>query len=327
MRRRIKRTTKQYIIVALISIIVIGSAAIFTSFVYINQIRGEYQQLLDTAYNDMEMNKKNVYVTTNDIQAGDIITEDNIERRYIYATQPEETYMVENDVGKVSIVDIPMGTQVICSMLSENIISSELRELEYNVININSNIINQDTVDIRISYPNGETYIILSKKVIKGFSPETTNCFFWMEEEEILRMSAAIVDAGLYPGSKLYISKYIEPSIQEESIITYTPSLSILSLIESDPNIVERCSQELNREVRKALENRMAASMALDVTSIEWNIKTNNQFIGTTSDTDPANGTTVTPISKQESIEENPKNYLFYAEEVEVKKGDVEYGE
>ncbi len=64
-------------------------------------------------------------------------------------------------------------------------------------------------------------------------------------------MSAAIVDASLYHGSKLYMTKYIEPNIQEASIITYTPSVSILSLIENDPNIVNRCSQVLNKEVRR----------------------------------------------------------------------------
>ena len=275
LRYRMKRSTKQYIIVALICIIVIGGAAIATAFVITSQIREEYIAKLQDAYNDLEINKRFVYVTTKEISSGEPLSKDNIAKMTVYSSQPQEYFMTEQAIGKVALINLKADTQVLTGMVTENAVSSELREMEYQVITMNSNIIGNDTVDIRIVYPNGESYVVLAKKGMKGISEDAVTCYLWMKEEEILRMSAAIVDASLYPGSKLVTSRYIEPAIQEESVVTYIPSLSILSLLEKDPNIVERCSQELEREVRKALENRLAGSMTTDVSKISWDVDSN----------------------------------------------------
>jgi hypothetical protein len=42
-------------------------------------------------------------------------------------------------------------------------------------------------------------------------------------------------------------------------------------------------SQELNKEVRKALENRLADSLATDVSVIKWNVNPNVNFINDTT--------------------------------------------
>ncbi|HWT74294.1 MAG TPA: SAF domain-containing protein [Mobilitalea sp.] len=341
MRKKMKRTTKQYIIVAIICIIVMGGAAVTTALMITGQIKDKYASLLDKANQEMNENKHTVYIAVNEISAGDYITEENAEMQTVYSTQPIDAYITSEDMGKVALINIMSGTQVLKSMLSDKMISSELRELEYTVIYVSSNVANNDYVDVRISYPNGESYVILSKKLMKGFLPETSTCYLWLDEKELLRMSAAIVDAGLYNGSRLYVTKYIEPNIQEASVVNYIPSLSILSLLESDPNIIERASQELSRELRKSLENRLADSMETDVSQISW-------------DTNP-NVLAVTPFPKQEELvtetlpdpnqeSQNTDNvttddgselgsnagtgdYFYYAEEEQAKESDIEYGE
>ena len=272
LKRKLRRTTKQYIVVSLICIIVIGGAAFFTSILFIGQIRAEYKQQLQKALSDMQANQRDVFIAITDISAGDYITEDKLEKMFVYSSQPKDLFITEDDIGKMAIIDIPSQTQVLITMLARENVSSELREVEYNVININSNIVENDTVDIRICYPNGENYVVLSKKIIKSYIAETASCHLWLNEEEQLRMSAAIVDAALYTGSYLYVTKYIEPNIQEASIVNYTPSLAILNLLETDPNILVKASQELNRTVRKQLENRLALSMDIDVSDIKWDV-------------------------------------------------------
>ncbi|NLO08279.1 MAG: hypothetical protein GX129_00185 [Clostridiales bacterium] len=271
-RRKLKRTTKQYIIVALICILVIGSAAIITSIISIGQVREEYEYILSEAKKEMNDNKKSVFIALSDIRTGEILSKDKVEEKIVYSSQPIESYISKDELGKAVMIDIPEGTHIVKGMLAENLVSSILREIEYDVIHISSNIVANDYVDVRIFFPNGENYIVLSKKSLKGYQPGTPLCYMWVDEEEILRMSAAIVDAALYQGSKLLVTKYIEPNIQDASIITYVPNISVLSLIEHDPNIVERCSQLLNKEVRMALENRLAESMGMDVSSIRWNL-------------------------------------------------------
>lgn len=344
MRRRMKRTTKQYIIVAFICIFVLGGAAAFTAIVVTSQIRDKYATQLSDVRKDMEANKKTVYIASADIMTGDYITTDNVAAQTVYATQPAETYITADDIGKVALINISTGTQVLKSMLSGNLIDSELREVEYTVINISTNIVNNDTVDVRIFYPNGESYVVLSKKIIKGYAPGATTCFFWLDEEELLRMSAAIVDAGLYAGSNLYVTKYIEPNIQAASVANYTPSLSILSLLESDPNILDRVTQELSKDVRKSLENRLADSLDTDVSTISWDVNPNvqsNQITtpaptpglaeDSTTDTQPItqqnNPTSIPEDGKELGNADSKDNYFYYTEEETAKEDDVEYGE
>lgn len=342
--RRIKRSTKQYIIVALICIIVIGGAATLTSIIITAQIKEEYQALLNTAHQELEANQKNAYIALTDINCGDVIQMDKVEKKTVYSSQPQDTFISQEDIGMTALVDIPAGTQILSPMLTDNSISDELREVEYQVININSNIANNDTVDIRLCYPNGESYVVLSKKIIRGYTAGNTSCYFWNDEEEILRMSAAVVDASLYSGSTLFVTKYIEPNIQEASVVNYTPSISILSLLESDPNILEKASQELGRQVRKALENRLADSLGTDISTISWDLDPNSQpnlptaipqeslEKGSVIEIPPSQ----TDIESKENTSETQSelgsglstdDYFYYTEEQQANESDIEFGE
>lgn len=335
-RKKIRRTTKQYIIVALICIVVIGGAATVTAFLVVGQIRDEYRYRLNQATNELLANQRDVYVASTDIYAGDTITENKLELTRVYSSQPKELYISKKDIGRIAIVDIPCQTQLLTNMLSVENVASELRELEYNVINFNANIAEKDTVDVRICYPNGESYVILAKKIVKGYIPEAAICHLWLNEEEILRMSAAIVDAGLYKGAYLYVTKYIEPNVQEPSIVNYTPGLAILTLLETDPNVLFRATQELSREVRKQLENRLAMSMGVNVAKINWDINPNVSADFDSLWDEKSNDRALQEISplQDESktgdelgMQTPTDKFNYFIEEVRAKERDIEYGE
>jgi len=336
LRRKLRRSTKQYIIVSLICICVIGGAAILTTAVLTGQIREEYRLLLNEAYQEAESNQRDVYVAIVNIGAGDYITENKLEKMRAYSSQPEELFITEDYIGQMAIIDIPAGTQVLTTMLAETNVSSELRELEYRVVNFNSNIVEKDTVDIRICYPNGESYIILSKKTLVGYEPETATCSLWLDEEEQLRMSAAIVDAALYTGAYLYVTKYIEPNIQGASIANYTPSLAILTLMETDPNILVKATNELGRMVRKQLENRLAMSMGIDVSKINWDIDTNISMAVGRKREDEALVQNADSLARPEEKnelaggpegEKKSDDFNYFIEEEKARESDIEYGE
>lgn len=273
--KNIKRTTMQYIIVSVICILIMGGAAFFTSFVFTNHIKEEYNALLEEAYSEMESNKRTVYIAASEITSGEVITEDKVIKKTVYAAQPQNSYMSGKELGQAALINITKDTHILKAMLTENAMDSGMREMEYQVVNLNSNIENFDTVDLRIFFPNGEDYIVLSKKVIKGIAPDFQSCLLWLSEEEILRMSSAIVDAYLYTGTKIYTTKYIEPTFQEASRITYEPSVSTLMLIEDNPNIVETAINEVSKLLRKAMENRLADSFHTKVEDIAWELTPN----------------------------------------------------
>lgn len=339
---RIKRTTRQYIIVALICIIIIGGASFITTLLITKQVKVEYNTLLTVARKELKENQREVFVAIDDIPAGEVITEDQIKKTNVYSSQPQNSYITVNEVGQQALIDIPRDTQITTAMLVDDAVSDELREVEYQSITINANIVSNDTIDIRIVFPNGESLVVLSKKMIKGITEGAVMCYLWLDSEEILRMSAAIVDAALYPGTQLVTTKYIEPSIQEASEITYIPSLSILELLESDPNILDRSSQQLKREVRKALENRLASSMSTDVAEINWDINPNIPKEIKTEAT-PIQDKETDSVKSNKQKENQPKenqpkdeielgdnkttDYFYYAQEQALKEGEMEYGE
>ena len=66
-----------------------------------------------------------------------------------------------------------------------------------------------------------------------------------INEEQLLTMSSAIVEAYKIEGAKLYAIKYTEPGNQEAAVITYEPRKDIVTLIKNNPNIVKEAMTSL----------------------------------------------------------------------------------
>lgn len=139
----------------------------------------------------------------------------------------------------VAKTDLTKGTTLTSSMIqeSERRLTADLRLQELNMLQLPSDLKEGQYVDLRIVMPTGQDYIIVpKKKVIK--TSETT---MWVEmnEEEILSMSNAIVEAYIIKGANLYATRYAEPGMQEEATPTYPVSKDVVAAIEVDPNITD----------------------------------------------------------------------------------------
>ena len=66
-----------------------------------------------------------------------------------------------------------------------------------------------------------------------------------INEEQLLTMSSAIVEAYKIEGSKLYAIKYVEAGNQKAATITYQPRADVVTLIKNNPNIVEKAMASL----------------------------------------------------------------------------------
>lgn len=282
MKTKMKRSTKQCILVALLSVGIVGGAAIITYWLMTAQIRASYEAKIATQEAEMLANQRAAYVALRDIAVGECITIENVQPVTVYGSQPQENYLTEDELGRLALVLIPTGTHVLKTMATDQQVAEDAREVLFDVISINPNLLNDETVDIRIMYPNGENYIVLSKKNIKNWDGGT-DCYLWLNEEEILLMSSAMVDAYLYPGSSIYTAKYIEPNLQGASVVTYIPSEESMALIKSDPNIIEVASEYLSEKLRRDLESRL-------VDTLDDNAgygSTGNKYIDGTINLDP----------------------------------------
>lgn len=257
MAKRISRAKKKKITNILICILVVGLAFGAAFFFSLRAIRSRYEsenQSLKDQYNAVQ---HMVYVATSDIPAGSAISEDNVSQTSISTSMDTGIYITEDDIGKIAVVDIQSGQAICSNMIGADLLST-LRECQYAMLTLNGNLRQDDFVDVRIMYPNGENYSVLSKKCIKGINLETNDIYMWLDEEDIMNMSAAIVDVYLHEGTILYTTKYIEdgqPSIET----TYQPNEDVMTAMANDPNLVDEATQKLNATMREALEARLAA--------------------------------------------------------------------
>lgn len=270
--KKLRRTTKQYILVIMACIILIGGGFAVAYFTSVNQIRSTYETKLNTVELEIATNKKGVYVATKKIGMGDKISKENVAYGEKLSSMPSDYFITEEDMGKLAVINIDKDTILMKNMITTEQVDGSLREREFTELFLSSNLKENDFVDIRILFPNGEDCSVLPKKALKNLSLEENKNYMWLTPEENLTISCAIVDAFQHKGSKLYTVKYIEPLLQEPTEVTYTPSEAVINLIQKDPNILEVASKALSEVSRKNLENRLAKyKEEYGESTIAWN--------------------------------------------------------
>lgn len=168
-----------------------------------------------------------------------------------YEKGAEENYLTREEVeGRRLIRDTAEGSRLMEGSVYEGEpITDDMRFHKYTFINLTDRMKKGDYIDIRISFPNGADFVLLSKKQIQDITwPEEgageNAVWLHVSEEEILRLSSAAVEAFLNDGCKIYAVMYIEKN-QKAAIMNYKVNDVVAQLIEDDPNIVERAENVL----------------------------------------------------------------------------------
>ena len=176
--------------------------------------------------------------------------EENTGNFYIERNGQRE-YLELDSVPIVAKVDMNANTLITTDLISrgDSVVQDDVRRQEYNVVVLPMDLTTGDYIDIRLMLPNGQDFIVVSKKeveipVIGGVDSEDT---IWvnLSEDEILHMSCAIIDAARVSGAKLYATKYTEPGMQNAATPTYVVNADTSALLQSDPNILDSAMQEI----------------------------------------------------------------------------------
>lgn len=190
---------------------------------------------------------KTVYVLKSDKKAGEEISKDDIQMKSIVTTLAANEILKEDDLSENSLakIDLGKGTILTQSMIIEEEIANDdsLRTQEFNMITLPADLVTKDYVDIRLLFPNGQDFIVVSKKKVIKSSENTI--LLKLSEAEILTMSNAIVESYITEGSMLYATKYTDPGIQASATPTYAVSKEVLDLIDSNANITQTAKNAL----------------------------------------------------------------------------------
>ncbi len=235
---------------------------------------------INDAKEALEQLQKKVYVATKDLESGDVLDfNTDFEIGTVQTTMDLTNVIDETDFqfldkdGNIEIkynedgserprevmmkISVPAGTIVTKDMIVETDeqVTATQRIQEYNMIVLPSQLKNGDYVDIRLSLPNGQDYIVLAKKRVLGTTANT----IWLnvDELEISLLNSAIVESYYYTGLKLYAVPYVEPGMQESSQVTYPASPDALTLINNNPNILNEIKVDYANKYLTVAENRV----------------------------------------------------------------------
>ena len=245
---------KGLVIAGIIGVIII---AVLVMFIF--KMKGEERQRIAA--------QKQVLILKSDVKSGEEVTLDLLTTELansevatpsaLTMAKFSELSTITDDAGNliavkiIAKIDIPAKSMITEDMITteEDAVTNDLREQEFNMIVLPTSLEDGDTIDVRLRLPSGEDYLVISKKKVKladlggTFSPETIKMD--VSEDEILTMSAAIVDAYQMAGSKLFAVKYTDPGLQEKATATYVPSTATINLINTDPNILQNARNAL----------------------------------------------------------------------------------
>lgn len=96
------------------------------------------------------------------------------------------------------------------------------RMFEFNFLKIPSDLVENEYIDIRIRFPQGEDYSVLIGKKVEKIAGNNT-IFIKLNEEEIMTMGSAIIEAYMQQGVSLYANKYTDAATQlfNEKVVDY----------------------------------------------------------------------------------------------------------
>lgn len=252
------RRKRFFSVLTVILILIIFCSLIFGFYYFyqskVHEMVKKYEDEIEELKFGLYSLTRRVYVPKQDIPLGTVLTQEMFNVIDMKLDIPQVKLLDETDIGKVNTVFLPSGMPVLKMSVADAKLPNDLREQEFNMFLIQTNQKKGDFVDVRILFPNGENYIVLSKKQIKDIMPEENTIRLWLNETEILNISSAIIDAYIHPGTKIYVATYIMPELQEAAIPFYAANEDVLNLMRNDPNIVEKASDALARELRAALE-------------------------------------------------------------------------
>ena len=210
--------------------------------------------------------------TNSDTEKVLISTDEETGEYYRTTLAGEKEYIEFTSKPYAAKVNLTANT-VLTTSLMQNYggIENDLRSVEYNMLSLPTTAMIGDTVDIRLTLPNGQDFIVVAKKEIKSLLGNTVG--FDLTEGEILMMESAIVESYIMSASKLYVVKYVQAENQEEAQKTYVPTDAVRQLIDIDSNILQRAKNALKARFDDGLRGTINNEVGSYVMEADTNLK------------------------------------------------------
>jgi hypothetical protein len=296
MAKRKKKISKQAKII--LSIVLVAIVALVALYIYMTDQQqkalaaktAEMQVQIDTAVNNYNSVQRQAVRLAPGVNKKyrEQITKDDVEEATVSSDLDQDSFITMEDLPCVANLKLKAGEPIMKNQVSDEDYN-DLQEMEISYVNLNTNLKENDVIDVRIRFNNGEDYTVISKKNCRTLNLAASDFFMWLTEDEILSLSSAAVDAYLNKAS-LYVTRYMNPVTQDATIVDYQPTLDVMTEMAQDPNIVDLAKRSLSVSARNYMQERLKKfEESLVITDADGN-KTDRE-VGEKSPTQVVGGT------------------------------------
>ena len=211
-----------------------------------------------------QYNYASLFVLTRNVTAGEELTADMIRMQRVQSSEDlaiAQSFTQEDLLGKRLKVSLTKGAALSADIVYEGEpITDDERRVELCELDLPQTLRENEFVDIRIAFPNGEDYLVVGHKQVYGIirddeedAPVLQLCFL---EEELLRYQAARVDTKTYRDTRLYAVQYTG-EFQTAGQVYYPVNRAVFRLMQWDPNIVNLFMVDEEQDRRTVLETEL----------------------------------------------------------------------
>ncbi|MDD7641345.1 MAG: SAF domain-containing protein [bacterium] len=232
-----------------------------------------YYETLQEQYDYTSM-----FVMTEDVTAGEELTAAMIREQRVQSTEDlslVQPLTQEDLVGKRLKVSLTKGAAISADVVYEGApVTDDERRIELRGLDLPQTLRENEFVDIRITFPNGEDYLVVGHKrvyrIIHDDEGEVLAVQMRFLEEELLRYQAACVDVKIFRDTRLYAVQYTG-EFQAAGRVFYPVNRDVFRLMQWDPNIVELFLVEEEQEQRSVLEAGLERFLSEETEETEEN--------------------------------------------------------
>ncbi|MBD8497466.1 SAF domain-containing protein [Paenibacillus arenosi] len=243
---------------------------------------------------------------------------------------PEHVLEPKDVKGSIAKIDLAANVPLIDSMVgNEGSIGRDIRWIETGVIQLPLALESNQIIDVRIRYPDGQDYVVLSHKKVHRIQDSTI--WIHMSEHELLTMSSACVDAYLN-GGQIYALRYVDAYVQERAIVNYPINQHVTQLIHNNPNLLKDANIVMSAQARKRLEgdlikhsqSQIGSSVTLDSGAIATSYGNSTVLSsggnGSGSNNSGSSSSTVSPFTGQSKV--SNREAPFVGQSTSTEQGD-----
>ncbi|MEK4045158.1 SAF domain-containing protein [Paenibacillus sp. FSL H8-0048] len=253
-------------------------------------IISEYEQQIQQLKVAEQQAQGETWALTRALSAGSQITADDLKSVAVPAVMLKANVITDKNaiIGRYTKVELQTDALISPAMLYEGKpIANDVRVQELQIIQLPTLLKKEQYVDVRIQFPTGEDFVVLSKKQV--LQREGTVIWLELNESDRMLFSSATIDAYLQ-GARLYALTYVEAGLQAAAIVNYPASSVVLDLLEQDPNLIEKATTDLARRLRKTLESNLSDMSEADKLRVmSGNISVQQQLMNERAATQQSN--------------------------------------